>query len=70
MELNRGFGWHASWWPETVQPYTAHYGEFGFTPAGYEVNFLYGGDEYSGAPPLFTFLSLKQRLGFPRCTVL
>jgi len=50
MEFNRGFGWQASWWPGTVQPYTANYWEFGFTPAGQEVNFLYGGDAYSGVP--------------------
>jgi len=51
MEFNRGFGWQASWWPGTVQPYTANYWEFGFTPAGQEVNFLYGGDAYAGFPP-------------------
>jgi hypothetical protein len=32
------------------QPYTANYWEYGFTPAGYEVNFLYGGDAISGVP--------------------
>jgi hypothetical protein len=50
-EFNRGFGWQASEWPGTVQPYTANYWEFGFTPAGQEVNFLYGGDTYAGFPP-------------------
>jgi len=51
MEFNRGFGHKASWWPGIVQPYTANYWEFGFTPAGYEVNFRYGGDAYAGFPP-------------------
>jgi len=48
MELNRGWGLSSSEVYGTVQPYTAHYWEFGFTPAGYEANFLYGGDQYSG----------------------
>lgn len=47
-EFWRGFGYHASWWPGMPQPYTAHYWEYGFTPAGQEVNFLYGGDAISG----------------------
>jgi len=50
MEFNRGFGWQASWWPGAPQPYTAHYWEFSFIPAGYEANFQYGGDEFSGVP--------------------
>ncbi len=48
MEFYRGFGYYASWWPGMPQPYTAHYWEYGFTPAGYEVNFLYEGDAISG----------------------
>lgn len=49
-EFNRDTHMESSWWYGTVQPYTAHYWDFGFTPAGYEANFLYGGDDYSGVP--------------------
>jgi hypothetical protein len=48
MELNRGWYLESSWVYGTVQPYTAHYWEFGFTPYGKEVNFLYRGDAISG----------------------
>lgn len=48
------FNWYtymkSSWWYGTVQPYTAHYWDFAFHPAGREANFLMGGDALSGTP--------------------
>lgn len=49
-EFNRGTYMQSSWWYGTVQPYTAHYWDFAFTPAGQAATFEYGGDLLSGMP--------------------
>jgi hypothetical protein len=47
-EFGRESGLSASVFPGLVKPYTANYWRFGFKPAGYEANLLYGGDAESG----------------------
>jgi hypothetical protein len=56
LELNRGYGLPppdgvAPYWDGAVQPYTAQYWEYGFTPAGFPATFYYGGDPYAGPSP-------------------